>query len=187
MSDLIVKAAQYADFVHKGQMRKDGVTPYIVHPIRVAGQAMILGMSIEAIVTAWLHDALEDQPGRTYEPYLIATFGYDVVELIRALTNVYTVENYPDLIRKERKQKEVERLANIKKRPFSNFIDLRYIVHTLKFLDRIDNLEDFQSGDFSEGFKRVYVEESRVLLNGLQEANKDVAEKLEKVICENDF
>jgi len=45
---------------HAGQYRKDGVTPYIVHPARVASLTAYLGGNHIAILSAWLHDVFED-------------------------------------------------------------------------------------------------------------------------------
>ena len=48
-----------AQEAHKGQFRKDGVTPYITHPEAVAN---LVGSrdDVEDKCVAWLHDVLED-------------------------------------------------------------------------------------------------------------------------------
>src|SRR5690606_34958342 len=48
---------------HAGQYRKDGVTPYIVHPARVASLVAHFGGNHIAILSAWLHDVFEDCEG----------------------------------------------------------------------------------------------------------------------------
>ncbi|MEM2124123.1 MAG: HD domain-containing protein [Methanolinea sp.] len=53
-------AAGIAARAHAGQARKDGITPYIVHPARVATLAARFGGDHVAIVSAWLHDVFED-------------------------------------------------------------------------------------------------------------------------------
>jgi (p)ppGpp synthase/HD superfamily hydrolase len=53
---------QIATEAHKGQYRRDGITPYIVHPESVAMRVKASGGSQEAIAVAWLHDVLEDTP-----------------------------------------------------------------------------------------------------------------------------
>ncbi len=50
-------AKQIALRAHSGQFRRDGVTPYVTHPERVA--ARVAG-DLEAEAVAWLHDVLED-------------------------------------------------------------------------------------------------------------------------------
>ncbi len=58
MSTLIETARTFARHVHAGQFRRDGVTPYILHPAAVADR--LKGESDETIAVAWLHDVLED-------------------------------------------------------------------------------------------------------------------------------
>ncbi len=55
-SALIAAAEQIARDAHSGQFRRDGVTPYIVHPESVASRVN----TPEEKATAWLHDVLED-------------------------------------------------------------------------------------------------------------------------------
>ncbi|MEM9159668.1 MAG: hypothetical protein AAGB46_11510 [Verrucomicrobiota bacterium] len=50
-------AEQIATEAHKGQCRRDGVTPYIVHPRAVVGR---VGDDPLAQDAAWLHDTIED-------------------------------------------------------------------------------------------------------------------------------
>ena len=61
-SKLITKAANYAAIAHCRQMRKDGYTPYINHPIGVAHILTDLGnvTDCNVIVAALLHDTVED-------------------------------------------------------------------------------------------------------------------------------
>ncbi len=54
---IIEIAENIARKVHQGQFRRDGITPYIVHPERVARR---LSEDSEAQAVAWLHDVLED-------------------------------------------------------------------------------------------------------------------------------
>lgn len=51
-------AERIARNAHRGQFRRDGVTPYIQHPEGVV--ARLRGESEEVISAAWLHDVLED-------------------------------------------------------------------------------------------------------------------------------
>jgi len=45
---------------HASSFRKDGITPCIVHPARVASLAAHFGGNHIAILSAWLHDVFED-------------------------------------------------------------------------------------------------------------------------------
>ena len=54
---IIEIAENIARNAHQGQYRKDGITPYITHPERVADR---LSTDTDAQTVAWLHDVLED-------------------------------------------------------------------------------------------------------------------------------
>ena len=57
--DLIDKAVHYADDKHRQQKRKDG-SPYIIHPLAVAEIVVEMGLDMDAILGALLHDCIED-------------------------------------------------------------------------------------------------------------------------------
>ncbi|MDD1708494.1 MAG: hypothetical protein LUQ33_04910, partial [Methanoregulaceae archaeon] len=54
-------ASKAATEAHRGQTRKDGKTPFIVHPERVAKCVAHYGGNHISI--AWLHDVMEDCEG----------------------------------------------------------------------------------------------------------------------------
>jgi len=56
----IQRAYEVMEDAHGDQVRKDGVTPYIHHPIRVAKAVWEEGMDADEVVVALLHDVLED-------------------------------------------------------------------------------------------------------------------------------
>jgi (p)ppGpp synthase/HD superfamily hydrolase len=80
------RAAAIAAHAHDGQIRKDGRTPYISHPMRVALTIVcVFGERDEhAITAALLHDVIED----TKVDYddLEAAFGREVADIVAALT-----------------------------------------------------------------------------------------------------
>jgi len=83
---LFSRACAFAARAHAGQVRKDGRTPYISHPLRVA---MIVrhefGCDDEAaLAAAALHDTIEDSC--TDYDELLEEFGADVADLVAALT-----------------------------------------------------------------------------------------------------
>lgn len=56
-----LKALSTAEEAHEGVMRKDGVTPYIEHAMKVASILFDLGITDEEVIaTALLHDVIED-------------------------------------------------------------------------------------------------------------------------------
>jgi (p)ppGpp synthase/HD superfamily hydrolase len=58
MRDLINLARSIAEDAHQEQFRRDGKTPYITHPTKVA--EFLSAESDEVVATAWLHDVIED-------------------------------------------------------------------------------------------------------------------------------
>ena len=56
----IDKAKELAYMFHEGQIRADGITPYIEHPKMVAELVEKFGGSEECICVAWLHDIWEE-------------------------------------------------------------------------------------------------------------------------------
>lgn len=56
----ITTAKHLAELFHEGQTRADKVTPYIVHPKKVAELVEKFGGDDEAIALAWVHDILEE-------------------------------------------------------------------------------------------------------------------------------
>lgn len=57
---LIIKAAQLANALHRGQTRKYTNRPYIEHPIRIAGKIATFDWADEKLVaTGFLHDTIE--------------------------------------------------------------------------------------------------------------------------------
>ena len=53
-------AIEAATRAHQRQFRKNGKTPYIVHPERVANRVKFFGGNHIGIIAAWLHDVMED-------------------------------------------------------------------------------------------------------------------------------
>ena len=98
MSDLIKRAERFARVCHFGQFRKGAAKePYSIHLEEVLSLVEKWGGSEEAIVTAWLHDTIEDCPPTSYKD-LVRLFGKKVADLVAELTNN---KSLPKQIRKE--------------------------------------------------------------------------------------
>ncbi|TVQ32257.1 MAG: HD domain-containing protein [Phycisphaeraceae bacterium] len=80
------RAASYAARAHAGHVRKDGVTPYVAHPFRVAMVVRdVFGCDdTTAIAAALLHDTIEDT-GTDYDE-LAELFGAHVADCVAALS-----------------------------------------------------------------------------------------------------
>jgi (p)ppGpp synthase/HD superfamily hydrolase len=107
----IEAAIIFATEAHRGQLRKDGITPYIVHPLGVAESVRRAGGSEAQYIAALLHDTIEDC--NVTADKIEAHYGSEVASLVVELTNVYIKEDYPDLNREARKKLEDERVAAI--------------------------------------------------------------------------
>ena len=80
----VKKAYAFAKQAHAGQVRKDGVTPYIEHPIQVAQIAASMTCNPVVIAAALLHDVVEDTQFELKD--IEAAFGKEVAELVAAQT-----------------------------------------------------------------------------------------------------
>lgn len=154
---LILKYARIADHFHKGQTRKDGKTPYIEHPARVASMVSRDPYATEEMVAAaWCHDVLEDTGASAVHDFT----DYAVRSLVLELTNTSKVDLPPGTSRKTRKEYDIARLAKVS--PEAKLI---------KIYDRLDNVRDtrvvYSPKDQLE-FAKVYLDESRVLLSVLR-------------------
>lgn len=155
---------------HKGQTRKDGVTPFVIHPISVMFKTAELESSTEDMVIAAAgHDLVEDTDVSI--DYIRTEFGDGVAELVDELTNKFTKESHPNLNRKERKALELERLKKI-----SN------AAKQIKLIDRIHNLES--RGLALEHMRKNYLPESEELAFAIGDAAIDLCSELMHIINE---
>lgn len=104
-SDLVKEALETATRAHAGQLRhgSDGL-PYIDHPVAVAEKVASVGFDDEVLAAALLHDVVEKseiEGGAIHE-----RFGRRVGELVEALTEDETIEDY-----EERKKEHRERVG----------------------------------------------------------------------------
>ena len=80
------EAASFAARRHASQKRKDGATPYVAHPFRVAMTVRhVFGVEdVVAICAALLHDTVEDT--QTDHDDLLQHFGREVADAVSCLT-----------------------------------------------------------------------------------------------------
>ena len=91
-------ALQIATKAHKGQVRKDGITPYIKHPIRVADKFNDDFKKTIAI----LHDVLEDTDQD------LSMFPQEVLSVLDVLTKKDNYFTYIDNISKNDIAREIK-------------------------------------------------------------------------------
>ena len=86
---MLNKAYVYAMKMHGAQLRASG-DPYFAHPIEVAGILTEFRMDTATIVTALLHDVIEDTPVTREE--IAASFGEEVAILVEGVTKLTKLE-----------------------------------------------------------------------------------------------
>jgi len=111
---------------HKGQTRVSG-EPYYTHPVEVASILTGLRMDTDTIITAMLHDTLEDTE-TTYEE-LENKFGKDVADLVNGVSKLTKIESQTF----EGKQAE-----NFRKLLLAMSEDIRVLL--VKLSDRLHNM-----------------------------------------------
>ncbi len=77
-------ALRFGERAHRGQQRKGGDEPYILHPIAVATLLAASGASEDLICAAYVHDTVEDAGVELDD--ISHGFGDEVADLVRALT-----------------------------------------------------------------------------------------------------
>ena len=127
---LIDRAVAYADTKHQHQKRKDG-SPYIIHPLAVAEIVAEMGLDIDAILGALLHDCIEDTDASHDE--IAKLFGDTVAELVEGVTK---------LTRANFSSSEQAQMENLRKMFMAMSKDIRVVL--IKIADRLHNMRTMQ-------------------------------------------
>ena len=128
---LIRAAYAYGERMHDGQLRHSG-EPYFTHPVAVAAILAEQQLDDATIITALLHDTIEDTPASYGEVQEL--FGTDVAELVDGVTKLTNLQ----LTSSETKQAE-----NFRKLFMAMSKDLRVIL--LKLSDRLHNMRTIKA------------------------------------------
>lgn len=161
---LVTTAALLADELHSTQVRKDGATPYIWHPMRVAGLVTLESSTDAAIAAAWLHDTLEDTPITadrllntlcTRLPSGDQTEMALAVEYVVQLTNPSSQLQHRKLPRDQRKKMDREHIARGTR-----------TAQLIKLCDRLDNFLDDMKPE-ARYLHPNYARETRLLLDAI--------------------
>jgi GTP pyrophosphokinase/guanosine-3',5'-bis(diphosphate) 3'-pyrophosphohydrolase len=129
--DLIRRAYAYGINMHEGQLRQSG-EPYFTHPVAVAAILTEQRLDDATIVTALLHDTIEDTKS-TYSE-VTRLFGAEVAELVDGVTKLTNLQ----LSSTQSKQAE-----NFRKLFMAMSKDLRVIL--VKLADRLHNMRTIKS------------------------------------------
>ena len=128
--ELVRQAVDYARNKHKDQKRKDG-SPYIIHPLAVAEVVVEMGLDIDAVLGALLHDCIEDTDA-SYEE-IARLFGESVAELVEGVTKL-TRANFSST--------EQAQMENLRKMFMAMSKDIRVVL--IKIADRLHNMRTMQ-------------------------------------------
>ncbi len=146
LPELVKEAKKFAREWHKGQKRKFDGKPYFTHPARVAKRLMEHTKDPEMVAAAFLHDVIEDTPASRY--LIGSLFGERVARLVSELTS--------DKEKIEEMGSKAEYLAWKMERMSLDAL-------LIKLADRLDNVSDFESAEWS--FIRKYRVETNYVLS----------------------
>ena len=130
-ADLIRRAYAYGLHMHEGQFRHSG-EPYFSHPVAVAAILTEQRLDDATIVTALLHDTIEDT--RSTYTEVAEMFGAEIAELVDGVTKLTNLQ----LSSSATKQAE-----NFRKLFMAMSKDLRVIL--VKLADRLHNMRTIRS------------------------------------------
>ncbi|MCD9149412.1 RelA/SpoT family protein [Pseudophaeobacter flagellatus] len=130
-ADKIAEAFAYGEEMHHGQFRHSGER-YFSHPVAVAALLTEQRLDDATIITALLHDTIEDTKA-SYEE-VAARFGDEVAELVDGVTKLTNLQ----LSSRETKQAE-----NFRKLFMAMSKDLRVIL--VKLADRLHNMRTIKA------------------------------------------
>lgn len=139
--DLLNKAYVFSMKMHGSQKRASG-DPYFLHPLEVAGILTNLKLDWRTIVTALLHDTVEDTTATLKE--IEKLFGKDIATLVDGVTKLSKIE-------KQSIQKT--QAENFRKFLLAMSKDLRVLL--VKLADRLHNMRTLHYVKSTDKQKRV--------------------------------
>ncbi len=130
----IEKALDYAMKAHEGQKRKSG-EPYIIHPILVAAITASISGDEVMVISALLHDVVEDTPVTIEE--IGEEFGSDVQLIVEGLTKIVKIRD-EKLLPSSSDKKLIASALTFRKMLIASIQDVRVLV--IKLCDRLHNM-----------------------------------------------
>ncbi|MGE4612501.1 MAG: bifunctional (p)ppGpp synthetase/guanosine-3',5'-bis(diphosphate) 3'-pyrophosphohydrolase [Paracoccaceae bacterium] len=130
-ADLIREAYAFGLAAHAGQSRKSG-GPYFSHPIEVAALLTEVKLDDATIITALLHDTIEDT-GATYKE-IETKFGEEIAQLVDGVTKLTNLEL---------SSVETAQAENFRKLLLAMSKDVRVLL--VKLADRLHNMRTIKS------------------------------------------
>ena len=167
--EIVEQAYDYAKEMHEGQFRSSG-EPYYTHPVEVASILADLKMDVGTIVTAILHDTIEDTEA-TYED-IEKGFGREVADLVNGVSKLTQIES---------KSREGKQAENFRKLLLAMSEDIRVLI--VKLADRLHNMRTIEGIDRENKRRRIALETleifvplaERIGLHKIKEELEDLA------------
>ncbi len=127
---LIIKAYNYAQSSHEGQLRNSG-EKFFIHPFNVAVILADLNMDTTTIIAGLLHDVIEDTD-ITYEN-IAEEFSTEIADLVEGVTKLKKLQY---------KTKQENQAENLRKMVVAMAKDIRVII--VKLADRLHNMRTLE-------------------------------------------
>lgn len=178
MDAILNKIKDFADDAHGTQMRKYTPERYIVHPIRVMEICRIYDARISMLAAALLHDVIEDTPVNAnhiaafLQTLMDADTSAETLTLVVEMTDVYVKADFPEWNRRQRKDKELERI-----------LQTSGDAQTIKYADIIDNTREIVRHD--PGFAQRYLSECLIILENANQGHPQLHKMAMRAVREN--
>lgn len=158
-----LKALSFAVENYDGLTRDNENIPYIVHPLRVTSLLRSVGFiepkNNTILISALFHDLIEDT--NITADVIEEEFGGEISSIVQELT-----------IPKDGNKEEF----------LKNMTQGSVEARTIKMADRIDNLIDMETINWSLKKKRSYISHAKIILSACNSANEELAELLGEII-----
>lgn len=161
----IDRAAIFMAEAHKGQSRKYIDQEYKCHPERVAKKIESNNGTKYQIITALLHDTIEDTNVTAED--LNRDFGKVIAEGVMWLTNDVVIKG------KNRAQRVESNVARLRIAP--------KWVKMIKLADKIDNMPDII--EYDPNFAKLYMEEAYLVVMAVRDGDDALAKEALTIIC----
>jgi GTP diphosphokinase / guanosine-3',5'-bis(diphosphate) 3'-diphosphatase len=142
--DMLNRAYVFAMKAHGSQKRASG-DPYFSHPLEVAGILTSYHLDTGSIITALLHDTIEDTPATIEE--IESLFGAEIARLVDGVTKLTRIEFQSD------QEKQAE---NFRKLVLAMSDDIRVLL--VKLADRVHNMRTLHHIQNEDKRRRIAME-----------------------------
>ncbi|NQV83185.1 MAG: bifunctional (p)ppGpp synthetase/guanosine-3',5'-bis(diphosphate) 3'-pyrophosphohydrolase [Rhodospirillales bacterium] len=167
--DALNRAYVFAMKVHGSQIRLSG-DPYFSHPLEVAGILTEYKVDVASIITALLHDTIEDT--ETTLEDITRLFGKGVAQLVDGVTKLTRIEFQSD---------QAKQAENFRKFILAMSEDIRVLL--VKLADRLHNMRTLHFIEKPEKRRRIAVETmdiyaplaERIGMQGMKNELEDLA------------